>query len=96
MSLSRQGGNMADVFQTQQELYRRVRPALSSKAEEMRRLGYTFIKEEDVWNFLKESKWRQAEGLSLAQLVSDILNAENDPIQKYFLDRLKHVERKID
>ncbi len=87
---------MADVFQTQQELYCRVRPALSSKAEEMRRLGYTFIKEEDVWNFLKESKWRQAEGLSLAQLVSDILNAENDPIQKYVLDRLKHVERKID
>ena len=87
---------MADIFQTQQELYRRVRPALSSKAEEMRRLGYTFIKEEDVWNFLIESKWRQAEGLSLAQLVSDILNAENDPIQKYVLDRLKHVERKID
>lgn len=87
---------MADTFQTQKELYRRVRPALSSKVEEMRRLGYTFIKEEDVWNFLKELKWKQAEGLSLAQLVSDILNAENDLIQRYVLERLKHVERKID
>ena len=36
------------------ELYERLKPALISKKEEMKRLGYPYIKEEDIWNYLKD------------------------------------------
>ena len=45
------------TFDTLEDLYKRVKPALKTKKEEMKRLGYIYIKEEDIWNYLKEIKW---------------------------------------
>lgn len=44
-------------FNSLEELYQRIKPALTTKKEEMRRSGYVYIKEEDIWNYLKEVKW---------------------------------------
>ena len=49
----------------------------------MRREGYSYIKCEDIWNYLKEVKWRNSNDLSLAEMVSDILNTDNIIIDQH-------------
>ena len=41
-------------FETLEELYKRIKPALITKKNEMHRDGYIYIKEEDIWNYLKK------------------------------------------
>jgi hypothetical protein len=43
-------------FNSLVELYERVKPAILTKQRELQRLGYNYIKVEDIWNFLKEKK----------------------------------------
>ena len=60
-------------FESLRELYNRIEPALEAKRMEMIRVGYPYIKKEDIWNYLKESKWKNSRNLSLADMVNDIL-----------------------
>ena len=57
--------------------------------------GYTYIKEEDVWNYLKEIKWKTSKDLSLYEMVSDILNLESEKIDSYLKGKLNSIDRKI-
>ena len=63
-------------FNSQKELFMRVRPALRSKCSELNRLGFKNIKEFDIWNYLILKKWKFATGLMLSDIVSDIMNLE--------------------
>lgn len=82
-------------FHSLEELFNRLKPALNTKKEEMRRSGFTYIKEEDVWNYLKEIKWKTAIDLNLYQMVSDVLNTDNILIDNYLKEKLNLVNRKI-
>ena len=80
---------MEDIkFTSLEELYKRLKPALKTKKDEMNQLGYMYIKEIDIWNYLKEVKWIQSRNLSLYQMVSDVLNADNILIDKYLKEKL--------
>ena len=83
------------VFESLEELYKRVKPALSTKKEEMRRSGYTYIKEEDIWNYLKEVKWRSSRDLSLYDMTNDILNTDDEIIDSYLRKKLNLKNRKV-
>ncbi len=85
---------MTEDFNSEEELYDRVKPALRTKQGEMRRNGYPYIKEEDVWNYLKEKKWVNETGLSLYQMVDDILNSDSALIDDYLKTKLNLRERK--
>lgn len=80
-------------FKSLEELYQRVRPALFTKKEEMRRNGYDYIQEEDIWNYLKETKWPKDKNLTLYQMVDDILNIEDTCIDNYLKSKLKKKRR---
>lgn len=82
-------------FKTASELYDRIKPALITKVEEMRRSGYDYIKEEDVWNYLKEVKWVKSVNLELYQMVSDVLNTDNADIDAYLKNKLNLRNRKV-
>lgn len=71
------------TFASEQELYKRVKPALRAKKKELERLGFPYIKEEEIWQFLKGTKWKKEKGLMLADVVSDILHLENQKIDRY-------------
>ena len=43
-------------FNSLVELYERLKPAITTKQRELKRTGYDYIKQEDIWNFLKERK----------------------------------------
>lgn len=83
------------VFESLEELYKRVKPALSTKKEEMKRCGYTYIKEEDIWNYLKEVKWKSSRDLSLYDMTNDILNTDDEIIDSYLRKKLNLKNRKV-
>lgn len=82
-------------FETLEELYKRIKPALITKKNEMHRDGYIYIKEEDIWNYLKEIKWKDAKGLSLYDMTSDILNTNNIIIDNYLKEKLNLRNRNV-
>lgn len=75
-------------FNSVEELYKRVYPALTTKKYELNRLGYNYIKQKDIWNYLKENKWKNSRGLTLSEMVDNILNCDNKKIEKYIKDEL--------
>lgn len=82
------------TFHSLEELYQRLLPALRTKKNEMRRGGYTYIKEEDIWNYLKEVKWVHARNLTLFDMVSDVLNTDDLQIDTYFKKELRVMQRR--
>lgn len=83
------------IFTSLEELYQRIKPALTAKSAEMHRNGFNYIKEEDIWNYLKEIKWRSSKDLSLSDMVSDILNTEDMIIDGYLKTKLNATDRKV-
>ncbi|MCM1370474.1 MAG: post-transcriptional regulator [Clostridium sp.] len=83
------------AFNSLQELYDRIKPALTTKKEEMKRYGITYIKEEDIWNYFKETKWKSSSDLSLFQMVSDILDTDYIIIEDYFKEKIRKEIRHI-
>ncbi len=51
------------TFNSLEELYERIKPALRAKRAEMHRQGFKYIKKEDIWNYLKEIKWKNSKNL---------------------------------
>ncbi len=82
-------------FETIEDLYRRIMPALRTKRREMRRNGYPYIKEEDIWNYLKEVKWARARNLLLYEMVNDVLGASEEQIDSYLKEKLNRRNRTI-
>jgi len=82
-------------FGSVQELYERLKPALKSKVEELKRDGYDYLSAEDIWNYLKEKKWKSSRNLALHEMVSDIFSSDNALIDAYFKGKLNKKQRKV-
>ena len=82
-------------FSSVEELYNRLKPALRTKLSELAEYGYGYLRIEDIWNYLKENKWINGHDLSLNDMVSDILNADNEMIDDYFKEKINRKNRKI-
>lgn len=82
-------------FNSLEELYRRIKPALITKKEEMNRTNYPYIKEEDIWNYLKEVKWQKTLDLSLSEMVNDVLNCDDIAVDNYLKEKLNLKERTV-
>lgn len=80
-------------FSSKEELYQRVGPALRAKVNELHRLGYSYIHDVDVWNYLIENKWCKARDLMLSDIVNDILQAKNKEIDMYIKDKMNSTKR---
>lgn len=82
-------------FKSLNELYLRIKPALLSKKNDLFRNGIKYIKEEDIWNCLRETKWSKTTNLSLAEIVDDILNVDNYLIEKYVQKKMEEIPRTV-
>ncbi len=76
-------------FRNLDELYNRIKPALYSKVEEIKRNNISYIKEEDIWNYLSINKWKNSESLTLNDMVSDIMDLKIDDVKMYVLDLVR-------
>lgn len=80
-------------FGNSKELFDRLKPALRTKQSELKKTGYSYIHLIDIWDYLTEKKWRQANNLSLYDMVDDILNCDNELIDAYVKDMLNNISR---
>lgn len=85
--LKKKGDHMDFSFQTQEELYIRVRPALTAKLQELKRLNYRNIEEKDIWEYLSDIKWKKSKNLMLSDIVSDIIHIDNRRLAKYLEEK---------
>ena len=79
-------------FKNLKDLYDRVKPALYSKSKEIRKLGFKYVNEIDIWNYLVESVWKKKVNLELHELISDILYADNYKINEYVMNKINKVK----
>lgn len=80
-------------FSTKEELFRRVKPALTAKETELHRLGYTYISDIDIWNYLIQIKWTKAKDLMLSDVVNDIMHINEKKIDEYLKGKIAKTRR---
>ena len=82
-------------FNSLEELYNRLKPALEAKRIQMKKNGFNYIRIEDIWNYLKEIKWKKARDLSLYEMVDDVLNIDDIVIDSYIRGKMNLKNREI-
>ena len=75
-------------IKTQKELYNKVKPALRCKKNLLVNEGIVIVNEDDIWDYNKNYKWKNIKGLTLAEVVDDILNTPGFEYQAYVLNKL--------
>ncbi len=80
-------------FKNLEELYKRILPALKSKVKELNNKGYTYIHEEDVWNYLRTYKWLNSSFLDLGTMVNDCFNINDKELNNFVLKELNKYHR---
>ena len=67
-------------YKTQEELYQGLIPALNVRIKYLKKNKIKDITKEDIWNYLKETKWKNSIDLTLADMVQDILHIDGEEI----------------
>lgn len=70
-------------FRSLEELYQKLLPALYAKKCELLRHNINFIKEVDIWDYLKSFYWSKTSNLTLSDMVDDILSLSNQKLVEY-------------
>lgn len=78
-------------FNSLEELYNRLVPAMNTKVNELKLVGVTYITVDDIWNYLKTNKWSKSRDLTLSECVDDILNTSDLEYKKYMKDKMKDI-----
>lgn len=82
-----------DGFSSLEELYKRVEPALKSKVKDLTRSGVNYVQKADVWNYLKNNLWCKKNGLTLGEIVNDIMTVSNGELEIYVQNLLANEKR---
>ncbi len=69
-------------FSSLEELKERLKPALRIKEEEFKKNNIDYISIEDIWNYLRDIKWKRSSNLSLSDMVNDILKLDINNLYK--------------
>ena len=70
-------------FDSLDELYQRLEPAMTTKIAELKRNDVNHISKDHIWKYLEETEWKTANDLALHQMVDDILNVDNEKLIEY-------------
>lgn len=60
-------------FNSLDELKQRLMPALRTKVNDLKKNKISNINENEIWDLLSKNKWSKANGLTLGEMVNDIL-----------------------
>lgn len=83
-------------FNSIDELYKKLKPALKAKEAELKRNKITYIKESDVWNYLRGNYWNKKSNLTLGELVNDILSTPNYELEEYMHKIMQKEKRDLE
>ena len=79
-------------YRSQEELYQGLIPAINVKMKLLKKSHYDDITHEDIWNYLKDNKWRSSIDLTLGDMVQDIIHTDNLEIVNYVKNKMGNVE----
>ena len=68
-------------FTSQYELYKKLLPVFNVKKRLMKYSKNNNITNEDIWTFLIENKWKKSYGLTLSEMVNDIITLDVENIR---------------
>ena len=74
-------------FTSIQELYKKLIPAFNVKKRLIQNSRYKHITNENIWSYLVESKWKKSYGLTISDMVNDIITIDLDEINKSIGDK---------
>ena len=60
-------------FSSLDELKKRLMLALTTRVDEIKKSSGFLVEEDAIWNYLSKYKWKNANGLTLFDMVNDIL-----------------------
>ena len=69
-------------FTSQQELYQKLQPVFNVKKRLIKNSEYKDITNQDIWNHLIKTKWKQAYNLTISDIVNDIITLDLESISK--------------
>lgn len=72
-----------EEYRNLKELYQALVPALNVKLRTLKSSGIEDMTREDIWNYLKITKWQIANNLSISEMVNDIINVSNIELGQY-------------
>lgn len=70
-------------FTSLAQLYRKLLPAFKVKKRLILNSRYKHITNENIWTYLTETKWKEANNLSLPEMINDIITVDLEEINKY-------------
>ena len=76
-------------YHSQEELYEGLIPAMKVKLSRLRENNYYNIKCEDIWNYLRDTKWKDSFDLTLGEMVNDIIHVDNEKIANYVINKME-------
>lgn len=82
------------MYNSQRELFNTLKGAFNVKLRLIEK-EYNYIKDIDIWNYLKINKWCKDKNLSLSEMVNDIIEVDITKVDLFIKDNLKEEERKI-
>ena len=78
-------------FNSLEDLYKRLIPAMETKVNELKRNGIKYIKVEDIWDYLRLNVWNKSKDLTLSKCVDDILNTSDIEYRKYIKNKMSNI-----
>ncbi len=76
-------------YHSQEELYEGLIPAMKVKLSRLRENNYYNIKCEDIWSYLRDTKWKDSFDLTLGEMVNDIIHVDNEKIANYVINKME-------
>ena len=67
-------------YKSQEELFRGLIPAMNVKIKLLKKSNYNDIGYEDIWNYLRDNKWKNSIDLTLGEMVQDIIHVDNSEL----------------
>ena len=78
-------------FNSIEELYNKLLPALETRVSELKLNGVSYIKVDDIWEYLKRNKWSKSIDLTLSKCVDDILNTDEAEFKKFVRSKMTNI-----
>ena len=83
-----------DEYKSQKELFDSLKPAFNVKLRLINK-DYDYITKNDIWNYLKINKWCKDVGLTISEMVDDIIMVDIDKVDLFLKEHIKKQERKL-
>ena len=81
-------------YTSQKELFDSLIPAFNVKLRLIKK-EYDYITKTDIWNYLKINKWCKDVGLTIADMVDDIMMVDIEKVDRFLKEYIKKQERQL-